>query len=77
MKEAITRFCENYPEDKEKQRKVFMEKLNSILEMAIESQSKEAALKAMDIFAKTQGYYKENQNITLNGGENPIQFDFS
>lgn len=78
VRQAIERFCENYPEEnKEETRKIFMEKLSKILEMAIESQSKDAALRAMDIFAKTQGYYKENKDITLNGGDNPISFDFS
>lgn len=76
----VTQACKAFTaqfseEDQEKQRQIWLERVESILQEAIESRDKQSALRAMDLMAKSMGIYKENLN--LGGGDKPISFDFS
>lgn len=77
VKQAIDRFCETYADNnREHQIKLWNETLMNVLQMAIEDRTKDSALKALDLLGKSLGLFKEKNEITLNGGENPIEFDF-
>ncbi len=74
VKECIDRMAQNFEEDNDKLRKIWLERVENILSSAIESHQKDSALKALDMLAKSFGLYKDNVNI--NGGDSPIKFDF-
>lgn len=76
VNEAVIRFCNNaVEEDAVIRRKMFEEKLNSILQDAVDNDDRQSALRALDIFAKTTGMYenKTDVNLTVDGG---ISFEF-
>lgn len=75
INDAIKRMADNFKDDSEHLRKIWMERCESILTDAIENHQKDSALKALDMLAKSMGLYRENVNIS--GGETPIHFDFS
>lgn len=74
--DAIKRMAKHFPDDDmETKREMFLERCQSILQDAIDSGQKSEALKALDIYAKASGFYKEQKDINLTG-ENTIHFDF-
>lgn len=76
VKDAIDRFCDSITEtDKEKIKKLFVERIETILQSAMEDNTKDSALKALDLYGKTFGFFKENKDINLNA-EGDITFDF-
>lgn len=76
VKEAIDRFCNSFDEtDKEKLKKMFVERIETILQSAIDDNSRDSALKALDLYGKTFGFFKDNKEINLNA-EGNISFDF-
>lgn len=76
VSEAIKRFADSFDDnDKEKLKKMFVERLETILQSAIDDNAKDSALKALDLYGKTFGFFKDNQNINLNA-EGNISFDF-
>ena len=76
VNEACKAFTAQFTEeDQEKQRQIWLSRVESILQEAVESRDKQSALRAMDMLAKSMGLYKEN--INLGGGDTPITFDFS
>lgn len=76
VNEAVIHFCNNVvEEDAVIRKKMFEEKLNSILQDAVDNDDRQSALRALDIFAKTTGMYdnKTDVNLTVDGG---ISFEF-
>lgn len=76
VKEAVIHFCDNVVEENEEiRKKMFDEKLQSILQDAIDAKDRQSSLRALDIYAKTTGMYKDKTdvNLTVDGG---ISFDF-
>lgn len=77
VKQAIDRFYEQYKDDDlQRKIKVWHERVEEILKMAIEDNNKDAAIRSLDMLAKSYGAYQTKQDITLNGGDTPIKFDF-
>lgn len=77
VKDAIDRFYERYKEDDLARKiKVWHERVEEILKQAIEDHNKDAAVRALDMLAKSYGAYQTKQDITFNGGDTPIKFDF-
>lgn len=75
--EASKRFIKSFPEeDVEEQRKLWLERVEAILQNAIDTQDKASALKAMDLMAKSLGLYKDTKDVNISGGVD-ISFDFS
>lgn len=76
VKNAINRFCERFDDnDKEKLKKTFIERIETLLQSAIDDNAKDAALKALDLYGKTFGFFKDNKDVTLTS-DNTIHFDF-
>ena len=76
VKEAVIRFCKNVVEYTEEERKkMFEDKILSILQDAIDSKDRQSSLRAMDLLNKMNGMYKEQNdvNLTVDGS---ISFDF-
>lgn len=77
VKEAIDRFSKTFTEeDKEKMRQTFIERIETILQSAIDDNAKDAALKALDLYGKTFGFFKDKTDVNLSG-DNTIHFDFN
>lgn len=75
--DSIKRMAATYTEeDAEQQRRVWLERCESILQECIETKDKQSALRALDLMGKTLGLYKETKDINLDG-DNTIHFDFS
>lgn len=76
INDAISRFTDGYGEDKlEEQRKLWLERCETILEDAISTRDKQSALKALDLIGKSMGIYKDKTDVNLSGGAD-IRFDF-
>ena len=76
IRDAITRFSQNYIEiDDATRKKIFEEKINAIFEDAVDAKDRQSSLKAMDMLNKMNGVYKEKSdvNLTVDGA---ISFDF-
>lgn len=76
IKNAINRMANTYNENTDELRKIFLERCENIIQEALESRQKDTALKAMDLMAKSLGFYKEQKDINVSG-ESTIKFDFS
>ena len=76
IKEAIERMASTFEEDNDKLRKIWLERCEAILADSIENYQKDSALKALDMLAKSMGFYKEQKDINISG-ESTIKFDFS
>lgn len=77
VKAAVDRFCINYAsETREEQRQIWTEMIQQILQDAIDSKSRDSALKALDMLGKSYGLYQQKNDVTIQGGETPIKFDF-
>lgn len=75
--DSIKRMASTYTEeDQEEQRRVWLERCESILQDCLETRDKQSALRALDLMGKTLGLYKETKDINLDG-DNTIHFDFS
>ena len=76
VKMAIDDFAAAYSEeDKEKARKMWLERCEQILQDAIDSRDKTSALKALDLIGKSMGIYTEKKDVNLQGDVD-IKFDF-
>lgn len=77
VKMAIDAFTSSYTEeDQEKQRQMWLERCEQILQDAIDSRDKQSALKALDLMGKSMGIYNEKKDVNVNGDVD-IKFDFS
>lgn len=77
VSDSIKRMAATYTdEDQVEQRRVWLERCESILQDCLDTRDKQSALKALDLMGKTLGLYKENKDINLSG-DNTIHFDFS
>ena len=74
VKDTISRMSDAVEEDTDKMRKLWLERVENVLESAIATGNKEAAIRSLDLMAKSMGLYRENVNIS--GGDTPIKFDF-
>lgn len=76
VREAINRFSKAYCEEtQEEQRRVWMERCEQILQDAIDTRDKQAALKALDIMGKSMGIYKETKQLDVDADVD-VTFDF-
>lgn len=76
VKQAIDAFARSYTEeDQEQQRRMWLERVEQILQDAIDSRDKASALKAMDLIGKSMGIYAEKKDVNVNGDVD-IKFDF-
>ena len=74
--DSIKRAATKFPaEDIEEKRQRFLERCESILQMAIDDGQKDTALRALDTYAKAAGLYKETKDINLEGNTT-VRFDF-
>ena len=74
--EAIKRFSQSFVEDNaEEQRRLWLERCETILQDAIDSRDKQSALRALDLMGKSMGIYQEKKDVTVDG-EVDIRFDF-
>lgn len=77
IKQAIDAFANSYTEeDQEKQRQMWLERCEQILQDAIDSRDKQSALKALDLIGKSMGIYAEKKDVNVQGDVD-IKFDFS
>lgn len=76
VKDAIRRLANQFEEDTETKRKLFLEKCESILADALEDGQRKTALQALDTIAKASGFYKETKEVEISG-DGSIKFDFS
>lgn len=76
VKKAIDDFANSYSEEtQEKNRKLWLERVEQVLQDCIDSRDKQSALKAMDMMGKAFGIYTEKKDINLEGNAT-ISFDF-
>ncbi len=76
VREAVDRFTTSFSEDTiEKQRKIWLERCETILQDAIETQDKQSALRALDLMGKSMGLYQTKTDVNLSG-DIDITFDF-
>ena len=76
VRKAIDDFSTSYSEeDQEKNRKMWLERCEQILQDAIDTGDKTNALKALDLMGKSMGIYAEKKDINLDG-KTTITFDF-
>lgn len=77
VKRAISDFANSFTqEDAEEQRRLWLERVEQILQEAIDSRDKASALKAMDLIGKSMGLYTEKKDVNVQGDVD-IKFDFS
>lgn len=72
---AIKNLNERYKDTNEELYNVWKEKLENIVAEALESGSRDAALKALDMLGKSLGFYQKDLTVTQE--DNAIQFKFS
>lgn len=76
VKDAVVHFCDNVVEESEEiRKKLFDEKLQTILQEAVEQHDRQSGLRALDIYAKASGMYKDKSDVNLTVDGN-IKFDF-
>ena len=74
---AIKALADNWTEeDKDQVRKLYIEKIEAIMQEALERNQLDSAMKAQDMLNKIHGLYSEKQQVELQGNI-PIVFDFS
>lgn len=77
VKQAIEAFANTFTEeDQEKQRQMWLERCEQILQDAIDTGDKQSALKALDLMGKSMGLYIEKKDVNVQGDVD-IKFDFS
>ena len=72
---AVRNLNAKYKDTNEELYNVWKEKLENIVAEALESGSKDAALKALDMLGKSLGFYQKDLTVTQE--DNAIQFKFS
>lgn len=73
---AIDDFAKSYgEEDQEKNRRLWLERCEQVLQDAIDTRDKANALKALDLIGKSMGLFSEKKEVRLDGDAN-IKFDF-
>ena len=76
IKAAIDDFAKSYAEeDQEKNRRLWLERCEQILQDAIDTRDKANALKALDLIGKSMGIFTEKKEVQVDGDVN-IKFDF-
>lgn len=76
VKAAIDDFAKTYAEeDQEKNRKLWLERCEQILQDAIDTRDKANALKALDLIGKSMGIFTEKKEVQVDG-DIDIKFDF-
>lgn len=74
IREAVEHLVRDYDEYTEEVRKVHLERLEKILQEALDRDNLDTALKVMDQISKVQGLYLERKEVTVN--DIPISFKF-
>ena len=73
---AIDDFTKSYSEeDQEKNRRLWLERCEQVLQDAIDTRDKANALKALDLIGRSMGLFTEKKDIKLDG-DIDIKFDF-
>lgn len=75
INDALDRFTAVDEDNAEKQRKIWLERCETILQDCLDTRDKKSALKALDLIGKSMGIYKDKTDINLSGGAD-IKFDF-
>lgn len=76
VKAAIDDFAHTYAEeDQEKNRRLWLERCEQILQDAIDTRDKANALKALDLIGKSMGIFTEKKEVLVDG-DIDIKFDF-
>lgn len=76
VKTAIDDFASTYAEEsQEKNRKLWLERCEQILQDAIDTRDKGNALKALDLIGKSMGLFTEKKEVQVEG-DIDIKFDF-
>lgn len=74
--EALHSLTEHATENIEDAKRKHIERIEHILQDALECGNNDTALKAIDHLAKVMGFNSESKNVKLTGGDEPIKFDF-
>ena len=73
---ALDDFTKSYgEEDQEKNRRLWLERCEQVLQDAIDTRDKANALKALDLIGRSMGLFTEKKDIKLDGDVD-IKFDF-
>lgn len=76
VSDSVRRFCERYAENnRDEQIRIWEQRITAILEKALEDNTKDSALKALDMYGKYLGVYVNKQDINLEGNTT-VTFDF-
>ena len=75
IREALQRCVEKGKISEEQQREDFLNKVSGILQSAIDDGEKKTALRAIDILAKTFGFYSSTKDINIST-DGSIKLDF-
>jgi len=76
IREAMSCLAEYAETDLEKLRQKHIERLEDILEDALNNGSNDVALKSLDQLSKILGLNVDKKDVKLSGGDEPIKFDF-
>lgn len=74
IQQAIASLCIDYEEKEEEYRQKHIERIESILQDAIDRGAQDTALKCLDQLAKINGIYNEKKDINLNNGNITFKF---
>ena len=73
---ALDDFTKSYgEEDQEKNRRLWLERCEQVLQDAIDTRDKANALKALDLIGRSMGLFTEKKEVQLDGNVD-IKFDF-
>lgn len=77
VKSALDEFAANWEEeDKNKLRQRYIDRLEGVMQEALESRDRQSVLRAQEIINKLNGLYEDKSKIEIEGNI-PLTFDFS
>ena len=76
IRDAMSCLAEHATTDFDMLKQKHIERLEDILESALNNGSNEVALKSLDQLSKILGLNVDKKDVKLSGGDEPIKFDF-
>lgn len=73
--EAVKNFCNNFTEDDDKAKRIFLETLHNLIADSVDKGQKDSALRALEMIAKAQGFYPNKQEVNLQAS-GKLEFNF-
>lgn len=75
---AVQDFAKKYTQSDEAEanRKLYIERLESVLQTALERGSLDSSLRALEIYGKAMGFFLERKDVSLSG-DTTFTFDFA